>query len=44
MMELMQELIDKTNDEQELQYQALCVTLHRKAIEHTKDYEKLDTL
>ena len=44
-IKLMQELIDKTNDEQELHYLALCVTQHRKAIWHTKkDYEKLDTL
>ena len=44
-IKLMQELIDKTNDEQELQYLALCVSQHRKAIGHTKkDYEKLNTL
>jgi hypothetical protein len=44
-IKLMQELIDKTNDEEELQYLAQCVTQHRKAIGHTKkDYEKLNTL
>ena len=44
-IKLMQELIDKTSDEEQLQYLAQCVTQHRKAIGHTKkDYEKLDTL
>ena len=44
-IKLMQELIDKTKDEEELQYLAQCVTQHRKAIGHTKkDYEKLNTL
>ena len=44
-IKLMQELIDKTNDEEELQYLAQCVTQHRKAIGHTKkDYEKLNTV
>ena len=44
-IKLMQELIDRTKDEQELQYLAQCVTHHRKSIGHTKkDYEKLDSL
>ena len=44
-IKIMQVLIDKTNDEQELQYLAQCLTQHRKVIEHTKkDYEKLETL
>ena len=41
-IKLMQELIDRTQDEQDLQYLAQCVTHHRKIIGHTKkDYEKL---
>ena len=41
----MQDLIDRTMDEEELQYLAQCVTHHRKNIGHTKkDYEKLDTM
>ena len=44
-IKLMQELIDRTKDDQELQYLAQCVTQHRKAIGHTKkDYSKLGTL
>ena len=43
-IKLMQELIDRTQDEMELQYLAQCVTQHRQAIGHTKkDYEKLDS-
>ena len=41
-IKLMQELIDRTQDEEDLQYLAQCVTHHRKLIGHTKkDYEKL---
>ena len=43
-IKLMQELIDRTQDEMELQYLAQCVTQHRQAIGHTKkDYDKLDS-
>ena len=35
-IKLMQELIDRTQDEEELQYLAQCVTHHRKLIGHTK--------
>ena len=42
-IKLMQELIDRTEDETELQLLAQCVSLHRKEIGFTKkDYEKLD--
>ena len=41
-IKLMQELIDRTQDEEDLQYLAQCATHHRKLIGHTKkDYEKL---
>ena len=41
----MQESIDRTQDEEELQLLAQCVFHHRKAIGHTKeDYEKLDDI
>ena len=44
-IKLMQELIDRTQDEQDLQYLAQCVTHHRKMIGHTKkDYEKLTNI
>ena len=43
-IKLMQELIDRTQDEMELQCLAQCVTQHRMAIGHTKkDYDKLDS-
>ena len=38
----MQELIDRTQDEEVLQSLAQCVSHHRKAIGHTKkDYDKI---
>lgn len=41
----MQELIDRTQDELDLQYLAQCVSHHRKLVGHTKkDYEKLSTV
>lgn len=41
----MQELIDRTQDEVDLQFLAQCVSHHRKAIGHTKeDYEKLNSI
>ena len=41
-IKLMQELIDRTSDESQLQHLAQCVSHHRKLIGHTKkDYEKL---
>ena len=41
----MQELIDRTQDELDLQYLAQCVSYHRKLVGHTKkDYEKLSTI
>ena len=41
-IKLMQELIDRTSDEVQLQHLAQCVAHHRKTIGHTKtDYEKL---
>ena len=44
-IKLMKELIDRTQDEQDLQYLAQCVTHHRKKIGHKKkDYEKLAAL
>ena len=44
-IKMMQELIDRTQDEEELQYLAQCVTHHRKLIGHTKkDYEKLASI
>ena len=43
-IKLMQELIDRTQDEVELQCLAQCVTQHRRVIGHTKeDYNKLDS-
>ena len=42
-IKLMQELIDRTEDEAELQHLAQCVSHHRRFICFTKkDYEKLD--
>ena len=42
-IKLMQELINRTEDEDELQFLAQSVSHHRKAIGHTKkDYEKLN--
>ena len=42
-IKLMQELIDRTEDEAELQHLAQCVSHHRRFIGFTKkDYEKLD--
>ena len=46
-IKLMQELIDRTQDEGDLQFLAQCVSHHRKAIGigHTKeDYEKLTSI
>ena len=44
-IKLMQELIDRTKDDEELQYLAQCVTQHRKVIGHSKkDYEKLNSI
>lgn len=44
-IKLMQELIDRTQDEMDLQYLAQCVCHHRKVIGHTKkDYEKLSSV
>ena len=44
-IKLMQELIDRTQDEEDLQYLAQCVTHLRKLIGHTKkDYEKLASI
>ena len=41
----MQELIDRTQDEEDLQHLAQCVLHHRKAVGHTKkDYEKLGSI
>ena len=41
-IKLMQELIDRTSDESQLQHLAQCVSHHRKLIGHTnRDYEKL---
>ena len=38
----MQELIDRTTDEEQLQYLVWCVEDHRKSVGHTKkDYCKL---
>ena len=43
-IKLMQELIDRTEDETELQFLAQCVSHHRRTIGHTKkDYEKLNS-
>ena len=44
-IKLMQELIDRTHDETELQHLAQCVSHHRKLIGHTKkDYKKLQSI
>ena len=44
-IKLMQELIDRTQDEKDLQFLAQCVSHHRKSIGHTKeDYEKLTSI
>ena len=44
-IKLMQELIDRTQDEVDLQFLAQCVSHHRKSIGHTKeDYEKLTSI
>ena len=44
-IKLMQELIDRTQDEMELQCLAQCVIQHRQAVGHTKkDYDKLDLI
>lgn len=44
-IKLMQELIDRTQDEQDLQFLAQCVSHHRKSIGHKKeDYEKLASI
>ena len=44
-IKLMQELIDRTKNDEELQYLAQCVTQHRKFIGHSKkDYEKLNSI
>ena len=44
-IKLMQELLDRTQDEEDLQYLMQCVSYHRKLIGHTKkDYEKLDKI
>ena len=41
---LRQELIDRTEDETEIQFLAQCVSHNRRTIGHTKkDYEKLDS-
>ena len=41
----MQELIDRTKDEEELQHLAQCVTHHRQMIGHIKkDYERLNSV
>ena len=44
-IKLMQELIDRTQDEDDLQALTQCVSYHRKMIGHNKrDYEKLNKI
>ena len=44
-IKLMQELIDRTQDKEDLLHLAQCVLHHRKAVGHTKkDYEKLGSI